>query len=105
MAALDWHGACSMVNPESEGSNMKRFIIVAGLVTVGMSLATVADAKGKKPVVCESWAQYVPADKGSSGSIVICADNADHPFIMVDVRIVEAKDRDGKPAKFAIGYR
>jgi DNA-binding transcriptional LysR family regulator len=79
------------------GRRLARALVRAGLaVALVASVAAAADKPAPKPVICASWE---PA-----GGYHVCTDGK-RPVLLTSAVVVSMPDKDGKPAKYLLGWR
>lgn len=85
---------------------MNTRMIVAGLVTVSVALASVAQAKPRKAklVVCESYTEATVTIDGAAEKVALCADTG-KVVVLHDYVPFTAKGEEGGSVKAIAGWR
>lgn len=80
---------------------MKKSILLAGLVTLVLSLSTIAQAK--KPKMCADWLPYATTrtDVKDAPKVVVCFDSK-KPTLIVNPYFVVGKDAHGNEIRIAV---
>jgi hypothetical protein len=83
---------------------MMKAILSAGILTVGIGLVQVAEAKQVKPTVCLSWVESTMPIDGTPTKVAVCTDRK-RPVILTTYTITSVTDEDGASVKAVVGYR
>lgn len=85
---------------------MHRSIVLVGLVTLLVSLASIAQARPKVPTVCATWTESKLKLEGDNAPepVAICTDRA-KPVVLRTFKVVEVLDEGGVAIKVVIGWK